>query len=331
MEENPKNLCCDGETKRGRRQFLTSVGTIFLAAGIDGLVSGKEVAATRAASDSDETLVKALFDTLTAEQRKIVVLPWNDPKQRFISANWKVTGPSIGSDFYTREQQHLIDRIFRSVTSRDGYERFLRQMEEDYGGFGSYSMAIFGQPGTGQFQWEMTGRHLTIRADGDSVEKSAFGGPIVYGHGVGHSIPGLPGNLFYHQLKKANEVFGAFDEKQRKRALLALAPAEDQVPVQGERGAFPGIPVRDLWPDQKMLVEETMQVILAPYRSEDVAEALALLKQGGGFESLHLAFYESDDLGEDQEWEIWRLEGPTFVWHFRGSPHVHTYVNIARV
>ena len=80
-----------------------------------------------------------------------------------------------------------------------------------------------------------------------------------------------------------------------------------------------------------MLVEETMQVILAPYRSEDVAEALALLKQGGGFESLHLAFYESDDLGEDQEWEIWRLEGPTFVWHFRGSPHVHTYVNIARV
>ena len=25
---------------------------------------------------------------------------------------------------------------------------------------------------------------------------------------------------------------------------------------------------------------------------------------------------------------IWRLEGPTLVWHFRGAPHVHAYVNI---
>jgi hypothetical protein len=23
------------------------------------------------------------------------------------------------------------------------------------------------------------------------------------------------------------------------------------------------------------------------------------------------------------------LEGPSFVWHFRGSPHVHVWVNVA--
>ena len=59
------------------------------------------------------------------------------------------------------------------------------------------------------------------------------------------------------------------------------------------------------------------------------------LKTGGGLDKLHLAFYKTDaggnpDLGEDGEWEIWRLEGPTFVWHFRGQPHVHTYVNIGK-
>jgi hypothetical protein len=43
-----------------------------------------------------------------------------------------------------------------------------------------------------------------------------------------------------------------------------------------------------------------------------------------------MAFYKAWDLGHDEEWDIWRLEGPTFVWHFRGSPHVHAYVNIAR-
>ena len=29
-------------------------------------------------------------------------------------------------------------------------------------------------------------------------------------------------------------------------------------------------------------------------------------------------------------WDIWRLEGPNFVWHFRGAPHVHAYVNISQ-
>ena len=48
-----------------------------------------------------------------------------------------------------------------------------------------------------------------------------------------------------------------------------------------------------------------------------------------GLDQLHMAFYETHDLGHGEEWDIWRLEEPTFVWHFRGEPHVHAYVNIA--
>mgnify|MGYP006190435459 CR=1 FL=1 len=40
--------------------------------------------------------------------------------------------------------------------------------------------------------------------------------------------------------------------------------------------------------------------------------------------------YKTGDLDEDQVWDIWRLESPTLVCHFRGAPHVHTYVNIGR-
>ena len=25
----------------------------------------------------------------------------------------------------------------------------------------------------------------------------------------------------------------------------------------------------------------------------------------------------------------WRIEGPSFVWYFRGTPHVHVWVNVA--
>ena len=43
-------------------------------------------------------------------------------------------------------------------------------------------MALFGEPGTGKFEFVLTGRHCTRRCDGDSVEGAAFGGPIFYGH-----------------------------------------------------------------------------------------------------------------------------------------------------
>jgi hypothetical protein len=49
----------------------------------------------------------------------------------------------------------------------------------------------------------------------------------------------------------------------------------------------------------------------------------------GGLESLRMAFYTDDDTGNDKVWDNWRLEGPSFVWHFRGSPHVHVWVNVA--
>ena len=45
---------------------------------------------------------------------------------------------------------------------------------------------------------------------GDSVDQAAFGGPIIYGHGVEQP----KNNLFHYQTTQANEVFRALDPKQ---------------------------------------------------------------------------------------------------------------------
>ena len=55
----------------------------------------------------------------------------------------------------------------------------------------------------------------------------------------------------------------------------------------------------------------------------------ACLKAQGGLDACHLAFYAQNDIGNDGVWDIWRLEGPSFVWHYRGAPHVHVWVNVA--
>jgi hypothetical protein len=304
--------------------MLKVTGAAAVAAGAASLLPGRLGLAKPTAQSQAETVVGRLYTTLSDEQRKAICFPFDHELRAKLSANWHITEPLIGSDFYTAEQRELIQQIVRGVSSPDGYERFVRQMEEDSGGMSEYSVALFGEPGSGKFQWELTGRHLTLRADGDSVENMAFGGPVVYGHG--EESPAK--NLFHYQTKQVNEVFGALEGAQRERALLSTAPGESDVPLQGKGGKFPGLAVGELSADQKQLFESTMKTILSPYRKEDVDEVVAILKESGGIDQLHLAFYQEGDLESDKVWDIWRVEGPGLVWHFRGAPHVHAYVNI---
>jgi hypothetical protein len=319
-----KPHCPDCDTSLDRRTFIQAIGGAAVATAMAPSLFTRPAHAAPTSSSVAETAVGRFYAALSDEQKKEVCFPFDHELRQRISANWHVTKHKIDDKFYTKEQRELLNEILKNVTSPDGYERLLKQTEYDDGGWGAYSVAVFGEPGSGKFQWEMTGRHLTLRADGDSVDRAAFGGPIIYGHGEEDPKD----NLFHYQTQKVNEVFAALDTKQREAALLKDAPRESNVPIQGDAGEFPGIAVGELSADQKKLMEETIKVILAPYRQEDVDEVAAILKQTGGLDKLHLAFYQQGDLKNDKVWDIWRVEGPAFVWHFRGAPHVHAYINI---
>jgi hypothetical protein len=176
----------------------------------------------------------------------------------------------------------------------------------------------------------MTGRHLTIRCDGDSAEHVAFGGPIFYGHAAQgfDEKPDHPGNVFWPQALKANEIFKMLDGKQREQALVRDMPGEHEVAFKGKK-KIDGLPVSELSADQKQLAQSVLKTLIEPYRTKDQSEALRCLEQQGGLDACRLAFYPDDDLGDDKIWDVWRLEGPSFVWHFRGSPHVHVWVHVA--
>jgi hypothetical protein len=325
--KQPRRVCPECEDRLevlDRRTFIAAVGGTCVAAGLVPLTARRALSAPTRSSGA-ETAVARLFQSLSDEQRRQVVLPWDDNRRLRISANWKVTDATVGS--FSAQQQQLIDEILRGVLSPDGYQRMQKQMQADYGGVKNYAVAIFGDPEKEQFLFELTGRHLTLRADGDSVPGAAFGGPIVYGHGAtGNS----DGNLFHYQTKRANEVFQALDPEQRKKALLARAPAETAVQLRDPGAELPGIAGGELSADQQELLLAVLRDILMPYRKEDVDEAMACLQAGGGVQKLHIAFYQTGDLGDDGHWDIWRLESPTLVCHFRGAPHVHAYINIAR-
>ena len=309
-----------------RRDFLRAVGGVALATAAAPLLSSSAFAAPSPKRGA-ETVAADLFKTLSDEQKKAVCFAFDHDLRKKINANWHITKQKIDDAFYSKDQRALANEIVKRVCSEDGYQRLLKQTEYDDGGVGAYSMAFFGTPDSGKFQWTLTGRHLTLRADGNSVDKAAFGGPIVYGHGE----ESAKHNLFHYQTKQVNEVFKALDAKQAEQALVKNAPKEDAVQLQGASGKFPGISIGELSSDQQELVQATLKTLLGPYREEDVTEVMEILKQSGGLDKLHFAFYQQGDLDSDKVWDIWRVEGPSLVWHFRGAPHVHAYVNIGMV
>ncbi|WP_437185677.1 DUF3500 domain-containing protein [Planctomicrobium sp. SH668] len=315
--------CGDCNADMNRRQFLQRTSVIAASVGVfSGPLHGAFAAPSK--SSRAETAAAKLFETLNPAQRQEICFAFDHPNRTRISANWAVSKPCIYEDFYTPEQRGLIKETFREITSEEGFSRFNEQMEADDGGFDRYHVGLFGDPTTDKFEWVLSGLHSTMRASGNSTPGAAFGGPIVYGH----AEEDPKDNIFYYQTQKANEVFKALDANQAAQALLTAAPAETAVLLQGTGGAFTGLSLASLSADQQGLVREVIQVLLAPYRQEDVEEAMKLLESGGGIGALNMSFYKQGDLNSDQEWDIWRLEGPSFVAHFRGAPHVHAYLNI---
>jgi len=325
MSHDHSNDCSDCGNL-SRRDFVRSVGGAALAVGAGSLAGSLpgSLQAAPSAKSAAETVAAKLFGSLTAAQKKMVAFGFDHPLRKKISANWAITKPTIGGDFYTAEQRVLIDKVVRGMMSEDGYDRVMQQMEDDNGGFSEYHIALFGEPGKGGFEFELTGRHLTLRADGNSVDGAAFGGPIVYGHGLSNPKK----QLYYYQTQAADKVFKSLDPKQAAAASIGKEPKETAVLLRGKKGSFPGINVGELSKDQQQLVMTTIKTVLDPYRAEDIKEALKVLKAGGGLKTLNMAFYTAADLDNDKVWDVWRLEGPTWVSFFRGAPHVHAYINV---
>lgn len=332
---------CAGLSAPGvtRRTFIQAVGAGAAVATVGALPVAS--AAANKANEAPEPLVKKLYDSLTPQQKAEVCFDWNYTDDRgllrtHVSNNWNITDPkefAVGGPFFTGDQQELINAIFFGLYNPDWHKRILKQLQDDAGGYGKQqTIAIFGQPGTDQFEFVMTGRHLTIRCDGNSAQNIAFGGPLFYGHAANEQFnepAGHPDNVFWHQAQKANALFQMLDGKQRKTALVPQAPAESAVAFRGASGAFPGIPVSELTADQKAHAQDVLKTLIDPYRGSDREEVLTCLNAQGGLDKCSLAFYQSGDIGNDGVWDIWRLEGPSFVWHFRGAPHVHVWVNVA--
>lgn len=315
------------------RRELLHTGTLL---GAGALAPSLFAASSRSDAPSSESLTQQLYELLTAKQRQEMCFDWDhrDPQRGLlrthVANNWQITHHSINDDFYTADQQHLIRNIFESMINPEWLERYDRQLEDDMGGFGfEQAIAIFGTPGDGKFELVLTGRHLTLRCDGNSTDHVAFGGPIFYGHAPDdNEDPAHTGNVFWSQAVAANDLFKMLDGRQQAAAQVAKTPLEQAVGFRSQAD-LPGLPVSDMTSDQREHLQGVLKKLVEPYRQNDQDEVVACLQAQGGIDACRLMYFTDHDIGKDGVWDNWRLEGPSFVWHYRGAPHVHVWVNVA--
>jgi hypothetical protein len=276
-----------------------------------------------------ESLARALRDSLTPAQQRDLVLPWDDGRRTHAGNNWHVVRETIGRA-YTPDQRQVIEDIVQSLTSEDGHERLTRSMRDDAGGLDNYSAAMF-DDGSGRLAFVLTGRHLTMRAD-SGAEDGVFGGPVFYGHAVEfNERPDHPGNVWWTQARAASKIYYALDARDRERALVdGRSPRDDESSVRLHGGpAFTGARVGDFADDQRDLVADVVDEMLAPYREADAEAVRKVIDGRGGIDQLHLTFYGDGDLPDEHGvWDRWKIEGPGLAWYFRGSPHVHAWLHV---
>jgi hypothetical protein len=281
-----------------------------------------------------ETIVATLFKSLSPEQKGKICFSFDDDLRKKVNNNWHITKQTIGT-FLNPDQQAMVKEIFVGLHNPEYVGKVMEQYNHDNAGdkgFAGASVALFGEPGSGKFEFVLTGRHCTRRCDGDSVAGAAFGGPIFYGHAAEgfNEKADHKGNVYWYQAKRANEVFQMLDGKQRAMALVDKARDEEgnkTVKLTGSAKGIDGIPMTELTKDQKDGVRKVLADLLLPFRKEDSDEAMNLIEKNG-FDNLSLSFSKEGDIGNDGVWDNWKLEGPTMVWYFRGSPHVHCWVHV---
>jgi hypothetical protein len=306
-----------------RRGFIRPAGTLGAAAAL-GVRRGLAVPL------EGDPLVVALRDSLTPAQASRFLLPWSDPRRTHAANNWHVVPETIGRA-YSTDQRQLISDIVRSLTSDDGHDRLTRSMRDDAGGIDNYSAALFADD-SDRLAFVLTGRHMTMRADA-GASGAPFGGPVFYGHAVEfNERPEHPGNVWWRHARAASEVYYALDEADREVALVAGPSPRDvehSVRLDGAGRTPSGVSVGALADDQQKLVSGVLDEMLAPYRELDVDAVWKSIQANGGVGGLRLTFYSDGDLPDESGvWDRWKVEGPGLAWYFRGSPHVHAWLNV---
>jgi len=280
-----------------------------------------------------DELAAEVYAALPEEARAAACVPFDHPLRQYYNRGLAAGGLAVNAASLPWRTRRLVTDLMHAGLSEPGRARIPQQDITRWGGVNFMRLLFCGEPISGPYTAVLSGVHLNLRLGGRNPEGVAFGGPQVYGDQRGNGVGGLPGNTYRYQLEAAQRLLTAMTKAQRATARVERAPAQTLIGLQGSNARFDGIPIAELDADARGLARALVATILGTYADRDAAYAWQCLEHNGGVDALHFADYDVDFQGGRHAGEapsqIFRLEGPAAVLHFRGEPHVHAFAHVA--
>ena len=325
-----------------RRTFLLGVGAGAGWLAMRGL-GARGFAAASEPADFGATL-RTLAASLTPFQRANIVFPADHPSRQIDNTLAILRGPHLGT-LLSPEQQVLARRLFAGCLSERGRAAFAGTIAVE-GRFEGCDLAIYGDPASGPAEVVVSGGHLLVRGGAPS-RGSALGGGVAYGHQIGNGKWRVPGNSFAYHGDALNRFMRTLSPVERTAATLPAPPHELVLQVQRAGADFPGVAIGSLGAASQDAARALLETVFSCYPEDRQREAFSCIEGNGGIEELHVAVYASHGFYADMKswdavdaaerarrgdpyWQIWRIEGPGTVVHFKGHPHVHAYIDVVR-
>lgn len=289
--------------------------------------------------------LRALAASLTSRQRELILFPADHPSRQIVNTLAVLERPHLGT-LLSPSQRALTEALYLSMLSPRGRDAFAGTVAIE-GRLDGAVLAIYGDPEAEAAQAVIMAGHLMLRSGGAAPGGAAFGGGTAYGHQIGNERWRVPGNSFAYHGDAANRLYAGLGAAERAQAVLPAPPHELVLQVQDERGSFEGVRVASLSEAGQEEAGQLLATVFSCYPEEERARALACIEGNGGLGALHVAFYGSRGYYEDMQawgsldpaerarrgdpyWQVWRIEGPGTIVHFKGYPHVHAYIQVVR-
>ncbi len=310
------------------------------AAGLGVLASGAALGRyalvappTSAQLDSVDALAVRIYEALPQDIRERACVSYDHPLRQCHNRGLGMGGVNVTALHLDWDTRCAISDLLHAGLSPVGRLRVPYQDATRWAGVNFMQLLICGDPRKPPYQIVLSGIHLNLRLGDARAEGIAFGGPQVYGDQRGDEVAGLPGNAYRYQWQRAHRFVTTLTSAERTAVRVARAPAQVNIGLQGRNGRFDGLAIGELSASKRALAHDLVAGILDTYAEQDAAYAWQCLARNGGVDALRFADYEEDFHGSrragHEPSQIFRLEGPSAVFHFRGEPHVHAFINVA--
>jgi hypothetical protein len=305
--------------------------------------------ASKAVKDDMREAARAFVTTLTEEQKKEAVFPY-DHEERYV---WYFTPherKGLTMKKMTEPQRKAAMALLQSGLSEEGYrkateiidlENVLRVVEnrppnDTYRDPENYFVTVFGDPeGKNPWGWRFEGHHLSVRFSsltGRVVETS----PLFFGSNPGEvraEVPQKGRRVLSKETDLAFTLLESLTPEQRQRAVLTPKAYPEIVTGNQRRASLErmdGLALSEMNAKQRPLFMALLQTYLNNYRVTLAKQQLEKL-QKGGLDSLRFAWAGdlTPQLGEGKGW-YYRIHGPTILIEYDNTQtnanHVHTVV-----